>query len=207
MVNRLRAIGACRAPRVEAAMRAVERHLFVPEVGVQEAYANEAILTKVIRGATVSSISQPLMVAEMLDMLAAEPRHSVLEIGAGTGYNAALLAHVVGPSGRVTTIEIDDDLAMRAERALARAGFHDVVVLEGDGRLGVPDAAPFDRIIVTAGAERVEEAWASQLVEGGRLVLPLANQSRAVALEKIGGALVEVLDTPARFVPLRGPEA
>ena len=187
-------------------MRAVERHLFIPEVSLEEAYANEAILTKVLRGTTVSSISQPLMVAEMLDMLAARPGDSVLEIGAGTGYNAALLAHIVGPGGRVTTVELDEDLAGRAQRALVAAGYPDVQVLQGDGRLGAPSDRPFDRIIVTAGCERVEEPWARQLADGGRLVVPLAEQHRAVALERTGDRLVEVADTPARFVALRGPE-
>lgn len=203
LVDELKASGACQRPEVESALRSVERHRFVPEVDLEEAYADEAILTKVIDGTTVSSISQPTIVARMLDMLAAQPGDSVLEIGTGTGYNAALLCHIVGPAGRVISVEIDSELVSRAERALASAGYPEVRLLRGDGRFGAPEAGPFDRIIVTAAAERVEPAWVGQLLGGGRLVLPLAGEVRAVAFEKVAGTLVEVVATPARFVPLQ----
>lgn len=119
-----------------------------------------------------SSASQPSLVAEMLDALDVRPGHTVLEIGTGTGWNAALLSRRVGVAGRVVTIEVDPQLAEQARRALADAGYEPLVVT-GDGLVGYTQLAPFDRVIATASVrEVVPAAWLDQLKPGGRLVTP-----------------------------------
>jgi protein-L-isoaspartate(D-aspartate) O-methyltransferase len=149
----------------------VPREHFVPEVSVEAAYRDEAILTKQTEsGLGLSSSSQPGIMAEMLGELALEPGQRVLEIGAGTGYNAALLRHIVGAEGRVTTVDIDPETATRARRALKGRR---VKVVTGDGREGHAPGAPYDRIIVTASATEVPRAWLEQLAEGGLVEAPL----------------------------------
>lgn len=153
------------------------------------AEANEPVITQVNLGQDgdpefpSSSCSKPSIVAAMLDTLQAAPGMSVLEIGTGTGWNAALLEHRVGPTGRVVTIEVDDTVADGARAALAATGHHPVVVT-GDGLAGVPEHAPFDRIIATAAIrETIPEAWLEQLKPGGVLVSPWGTDwSNAVML-------------------------
>jgi protein-L-isoaspartate(D-aspartate) O-methyltransferase len=109
----------------------------------------------------------------MLEQLDVQPGHRVLEIGAGTGYNAALLAQIVGESGEVVAVDIDDDIVEAARAHLAAAGFERVRAVRGDGGLGFPEAAPFDRIILTVAATDISPAWREQLAPGGRLLMPL----------------------------------
>ena len=113
---------------MEAAFRAVSRHLFLPDVGISDVYTDRAFPTKHAGGKPISSSSQPAIMAIMLEQLALEPRQRVLEIGAGTGYNAALIARIVGQGGHVVTIDIDEDLVMLARKHLAAAGFDRVDV-------------------------------------------------------------------------------
>lgn len=136
LVDRLSDQQLVRTGRVQAAMRAVPRHLFVPEVPVETAYADEPVYTKHAEGAATSAASQPSIVAMMLDQLEVEPGDRVLEIGAGTGYNAALLAHLVGETGEVTTVDLDADVIDRARAGLAAAGYGHVRVILGDGEFG-----------------------------------------------------------------------
>ena len=160
---------------VQDAFALVPRHVFVPEVAPAAAYQDEAFVIKCgPDGLPVSSSSQPAMMAIMLDQLGLRPGHRVLEIGTGSGYNAAVMATVVGPSGKVVSIDIDAELVARARASLAAAGYDDVRVLCGDGGFGDPDDAPFDRIIVTAGAWDIAPAWLDQLTADGLLVLPLS---------------------------------
>jgi protein-L-isoaspartate(D-aspartate) O-methyltransferase len=168
LVDALVSAGAITSSKVEAAFRAVPRHLFVPHVDVQGAYRNEAIPTKLIDGRAVSSASQPSIVATMLEQLDVRPGQRVLEIGAGTGYNAALVAQLVGPSGRVVTIDIDEDIVADAQDHLAAASIDGVDVICGDGGLGYPPEAPYDRIVLTVGALDITPAWWDQLGSGGR---------------------------------------
>src|SRR4051812_44065439 len=171
MVDRLRSAGRIRSDEVEAAFRAVDRANFVPDGEADAAYDDAPIrLAYGDDGAIVSTISQPSMVAYMLEELEVTPGHRVLEIGTASGYDAALLAHLAGPTGAVVTVEIDPELASRAARRLARLA--NVTVVHGDGHQGHEPGARYDRIIVTAGAARVEPAWRDQLVDGGRLVVP-----------------------------------
>ncbi|MEY9840666.1 methyltransferase of FxLD system [Streptacidiphilus sp. EB103A] len=186
------------------------RHLFLPGVDLATAYAPKPVVTKRAQdGAAISSASSPSLVAAMLEQLDVRPGHRVLEIGAATGINAALLAELVGPAGSVVTIELDEDLAAGARSGLTAAGYTQVEVVCGDGALGYPRGTKFDRIIVTAGAWDVSAAWWQQLAVGGRLVVPLrlhgSGLTRSLAFDRT--AQDRMLSTNAEvcgFVPMRG---
>jgi protein-L-isoaspartate(D-aspartate) O-methyltransferase len=210
MVDWLRDHGLAGSARVEAAMRAVPRHLFVPDVTVERAYAQDVVVTRRdADGVAVSSASAPGVVAGMLDQLDVRPGHRVLEVGAGTGYNAALLAHLAGPDGAVTTVDIGEDITVSARRALADAGYAGVSVVCGDGEFGWPDHAPYDRIIVTAGAWDLPLSWQDQLAAGGRLVVPLRMRglTRSVAFEREDGCWRSRSIDELGFMPMRGAGA
>lgn len=208
LVDQLRGdVGVLHDRRVIAALRAVPRHVFVPEVSLEDAYANQAVITKKdAAGMSVSSVSQPSIVAIMLEQLRVEPGHRVLEIGAGTGYNATLLAELVGPDGAVTTVDIDADTVDRARHGLAAAGYDRVRVSLADGWYGAPDDAPYDRIILTVGAADLSPAWWEQLVPGGLLVLPLQlrGSQRSIAFERAGDRWKSRSITACGFIPMRG---
>ncbi len=190
LVGELRGSGRLTSRTVEAAFLAVPRHVFLPEIVATEAYQDEAFVIKTgDDGMPVSSSSQPAIMAIMLEGLGLAPGHRVLEIGTGTGFNAALMAFLVGEQGCVVTVDIDADLVARARANLAAAGFADVVVTCGDGGFGAPGHAPYDRIIVTAGAWDLAPAWLAQLGPGGRIVLPLSVRGiqLCVALEREAG--------------------
>lgn len=207
LVNRLSAAGHVTTERIDEAFRRVPRHLFLPAVEPEKAYVDEAIVTRwESDGRPISSSSQPAVMAIMLEQLCVEPGQRVLEIGAGTGFNAALLAHLVGEVGTVTTIDIDADLAAQARRNLATAGLARVDVVCADGAEGWAANAPYDRIILTAGAEDLASAWVEQLAPGGRLVLPLSlrGAQRSVAFERAGDHLASVSIADCGFMPLRG---
>ncbi len=214
LVNELRFRGAIRSDAVAAAFARVPREHFIPEVvaeqGLEAAYQDRAFPTKHDqRGMPISSSSQPAMMAAMLELLELLPGHRVLEIGAGTGYNAAVLRELVGAEGRVTTIDIDPEIAARAKRALRETGYP-VDVRGGDGRAGFADGQPYDRIIVTASADELQPAWLQQLQEGGRLILPLRLDPDADAvqliplLERRGRRLHSLEMTSGGFMPLHG---
>ncbi|WP_322750890.1 MULTISPECIES: methyltransferase, FxLD system [unclassified Frankia] len=206
MIDGLRPSGAALSGRVDAAMRAVPRHVFVPDVSLERAYGPDPVVThRDGDGVPVSSASAPGTVAGMLEDLDVHPGHRVLEIGAGTGYNAALLAHLVGPAGSVTTIEYDEAVASAARAALSSLGAA-VTVVHGDGMLGVPGRATFDRIVVTAGAWDIPRAWWEQLAEGGRLVVPLRilGLTRTVVFERAGAVLRSRSVVEDGFMPMRG---
>lgn len=205
-MSRLRASRALRDPAVTEAFLRVPRHLFLPGVPLQEAYQDEAIPTKVVDGEAVSSSSQPAIMAIMLEQLVPAPGQRVLEIGAGTGYNAALLAELVGPAGSVVTLDIDADLVEGAAAHLAAAGACGVEVVLADGAGGWPPGAPYDRIILTVGASDLAPAWFDQLSPGGRLVLPLSIRGvqQSVCFEHRGDHLASLSLRSCGFMPLRG---
>ncbi|WJK37851.1 methyltransferase, FxLD system [Solwaraspora sp. WMMA2065] len=209
LVRELLAGGSIASAEVEAAFRVVPRHLFAPEVSSERAYANDIVRTKRDEhGVTISSVSAPWLQAVMLEQAQIGPGMRCLEVGSG-GYNAALMAELVGPGGAVTTVDIDADVTGRARRFLDVAGYGRVNVVLADAEHGVPARAPFDRIIVTVGVWDVPPAWSEQLSDGGRLVVPLRLRglSRSVALVRDGDRLVSVGHEMAGFVGVQGAGA
>jgi protein-L-isoaspartate(D-aspartate) O-methyltransferase len=221
LVDELRDSGRLTSPAVEAAFRSVPRHLFLPEMAASEAYQDEAFVIKTgADGLPVSSSSQPAIMAIMLQQLGLAPGHRVLEVGTGTGYNAALMTHLVGERGSVVTVDIDADMVARAQANLAAAGYLNVIVACGDGGFGAPDYAPYDRVIVTAGAWDLAPEWLAELGPGGRIVLPLSVRGiqLCLALEREAGhwrsrsacrcgfiRMAGVFGSPEPFVPV-GPQ-
>jgi protein-L-isoaspartate(D-aspartate) O-methyltransferase len=183
------------------AMQAVPRHLFVPEAARAEAYGDFPL--PIGEGQT---ISQPYIVAYMTQLLRLKPGAKTLEIGTGSGYQAAVLAEVTRTN--VHSIEIVEPLAKSAAERLKRLGYGRVVVRHGDGYLGWPEHAPFDAIIVTAGADHVPPPLVEQLKRGGRMVIPVggawAVQSLVVIEKLADGTVKKRDDIPVRFVPLTG---
>jgi protein-L-isoaspartate(D-aspartate) O-methyltransferase len=209
LVGELRGQGHIRTERVAQAFRAVPRHLFAPEVSLDEAYANDVVRTKRDeRGVTISSVSAPWLQAMMLEQAELHPGTRCLEIGSG-GYNAALMAELVGPSGEVTTVDIDPDVADRARRCLVDAGYSRVNVVLADAEAGVPQGARYDRIIVTVGVWDIPPAWVNQLTDRGRIVVPLRMRglSRSVAFDREGDHLVSRGHEMAGFVAVQGAGA
>jgi protein-L-isoaspartate(D-aspartate) O-methyltransferase len=188
------------APQVLDAMARVRRHVFVPEGAEAFAYENRPL--GIGRGQT---ISQPFIVALMTDLLEPAADHRVLEIGTGSGYQAAILGELVA---EVYTIEIIPELAQSAAQRLATLGYDNVHVQAGDGWYGWPDEAPFDGIIVTAVGEEVPPRLLEQLAPGGRLVLPLGpehgGQMLTVVTRGDGGEVQRRDVLPVQFVPLTG---
>jgi protein-L-isoaspartate(D-aspartate) O-methyltransferase len=207
LVDDLKKRELIKTPRVEAAFRAVLRHMFLPGVPLEEVYSDRAISAKQDpEGMWISSSSQPAIMAIMLEQLGLEPGHKVLEIGTGPGYNAALMTHIVGETGQVVTVEIDEDLAQSAREHLEAAGFEQVQVLCADGGYGAPEAVPFDRIILTVGAPDITPAWWNQLTPDGRLVLPLLlrGSMKSIAFEQAEDHLKSLSVTDCGFISLRG---
>jgi methyltransferase of FxLD system len=181
--------GTIRSEAVAAAFAAVPRERFIPIVlaqhGLEGVYRDEAFVTKRDQdGTPISSSSQPTMMALMLELLELRTGDRVLEIGAGTGYNAALIREIVGPRGDVTAIDIDPEIVRSARAALRGAGYRGRVVA-GDGRAGWPARAPYDRVIVTGAADRVPRAWLEQLIDAGRIILPLRLDPDGAAIQLI----------------------
>jgi len=202
--------GCITTTAVEAAFRAVPRHLFLPSMPPEHVYQDQAIPTKYAEGIALSSSSQPTIMATMLEQLALAPGHRVLEIGAGTGYNAALIADIVGDTGQVITMDVDEDIVAQAREHLAVAGCNQVTVVQGDGAFGYLPSAPYDRIILTVGAWDITPAWEEQLAPQGRLVLPLTllpGLMLSVAVERVDQGFQSVSAKPCFFMPLRGAHA
>jgi len=179
------------------AMDEVPREHFVAPDSLEIAYADQALPI-----ACGQTISQPYVVAYMTEQLAVEPQHRVLEVGTGSGYQAAILSRL---AREVVSIERYRTLADAARERLRTLGYGNVAVLVGDGFSGAPEQAPFDRIIVTAAAEEVPPALVEQLAEGGKMVLPLGPRmgtQHIVKLSKNAGGLTRENLIAVRFVPL-----
>ncbi len=185
--------------RVLEAMKKVPRHLFMPESVRQYAYVDSPV--PIGQGQT---ISQPYIVGLMTQTVDPQPGDRALEVGTGSGYQAAVLGELVQ---EVYTIEIIPDLAERAEKALAESGFDNVEVRQGDGYQGWPEKAPFDIILITAAPEEIPQPLIDQLAEGGRLVVPVGAQGEIqtlTLLTKEKGEVKRTYITDVRFVPMTG---
>ena len=207
LVEGLEASGNVTDPAVRKAFLTVPRERFLPGWSLEEVYENRVIVTrKDSAGAPISSSSQPAIMAIMLERLELAPGLRVLEIGAGTGYNAALLSTLVGEEGRVTSVELEPDLASTAAAALAEAGYRAEVVT-GDGRDGWPAGAPYDRIVLTASTDTVCRTWFDQLAPAGLLQLPMhlkgPDLQAVVTLRKEDGLLRSTDVVEGGFMVLR----
>ena len=186
-----------RDPRVLTAMERVPRHLFMPESVRSEAYGDHPV--SIGYGQT---ISQPYIVGFMSEALEVQPEHKVLEIGTGSGYQAAILGEL---AREVYTIEIVDPLAESARATLEKLGYKNVHVRAGNGYAGWPEEAPFDRIIVTAAPDEVPPALVQQLKVGGLMAIPVGTFDQELRIMKRTADGMDTLKTlPVRFVPMTG---
>jgi protein-L-isoaspartate(D-aspartate) O-methyltransferase len=211
LTDALLAKGSITDPRIEAAFRAVPRHLFAPPgTSLEAAYTDDVIRTKFdLSGTCLSSVSAPSLQAVMIRQADIQPGMRILEVGSG-GYNAALLAEVTGPGGHVVTIDIDPDITARAAAALNRTNYADrVTVITGDAEHTIPGHGPFDAITVTVGAWDIAPAWIRQLDCQGTLVVPIRMNgcTRSLAFRVTDGRLVSTSAEVCGFVPMQGTGA
>lgn len=225
LVEALEAEGVLTDPAWREAFESVPRHLFVPEYHVPRAggyerrrcddpdplgrrlwlegvYEDVPLATVLRDGKPVSSSSQPSLMALMLRALDVRDGVDVLEVGTGTGWNAALLAHRLG-DGHVTSVDVDPEITGPARERLAAAG-HRPAVVTGDGALGCPERAPYDRIVATCAVDTVPAGWLARCRPGALVLAPVATGLLALRVESADRAEGRFLDTPAYFVPLRG---
>ncbi|MEU7402985.1 methyltransferase, FxLD system [Streptomyces sp. NPDC044948] len=207
LAQRLVDSGHLRSKAAIDAFRTTDRHAFLPGVDLESAYKEDAVPIKHDEdGEMISCISAPSIVATQLEQLGAQPGHKVLEAGAATGYNAALLGKIVSPGGQVWTLDVDQDLVAGASQHLVEAGIDNATAVMADGAAGLPEHAPYDRIIFTVGAGDVPVKILDQLAPGGRLVLPMrirGSISRSFAFERDGDIWKTVSCEMATFIPLR----
>lgn len=201
------------SPRVQAALREVPRHRFVPEAPLETAYDDDLAVVTVRESpeTALSSVSAAWLQADMIEQLQLEPGMTVLEVGSG-GYNGELLAHVLGPRGRVVTVDVDPYVVHRTRRLCAEAGSGRVTAVLGDGGLGAPGHVPargFDGVMITHNAADITPAWREQLREGARLVVPLemGGYTRSLTLARRGDVLHTEHWTYCGFVRDRGAAA
>ncbi|WP_326550210.1 methyltransferase, FxLD system [Micromonospora sp. NBC_01813] len=207
LTDQLLANGWIASPAVEAAFRRVPRHLFATDgVSVEAAYADDVVITRRgPDGRATSSISAPWLQAYMLEQATLAPGARVLEVGSG-GYNAALIADVVGPDGTVVTVDIDADVIDRARTGLDRAGYRQVTVVHGDGEYAHQPGAPYDAIIVTVETPDLPPAWLDQLTPAGVLIVPLRirGMTRCLTLRRHEDHLLATAALQCGFVPMQG---
>ncbi len=212
LTDKLRSDGMITSSVVERAFRTVPRHLFVPEgTPLEVAYnADDSVATQREQdGVITSSISAPFIQAQMIEQSGLGPGMSVLEIGSG-GYNAALLAEVVGPGGRVVSVDIDPEVTDRASAVLDATGYSSrVTVIQADAEHGVPELEPVDVILVTVGAWDISPAWLEQLSEHGTIVVALRMNgiTRSIGFRREGGHLVSTSAQVCGFVAMEGSGA
>jgi protein-L-isoaspartate(D-aspartate) O-methyltransferase len=184
-------------PRVLSALLKVERHRFVPEEHLNSAYSDQPL--PIGEGQT---ISQPYIVALMTELLELKGEEKVLEIGTGSGYQAAILGEL---AKEVYTIEIIESLASMAKKRLSEFGYQNIKVKAGDGYLGWPEAAPFDAIILTAAPDHIPRPLIEQLKEGGRMVVPVGTYTQELKKIIKRSGKIETTDIiPVVFVPMTG---
>ncbi|SBT40566.1 protein-L-isoaspartate(D-aspartate) O-methyltransferase [Micromonospora auratinigra] len=210
LVAKLLTDGMITSPAVEAAFRRVPRHLFAPDgVSIEAAYADDVVVTRRDPGGkATSSISAPWLQATMLHAARLRPGARVLEVGSG-GYNAALIAEIVGPGGKVTTIDIDPHVVDHAQAALDAAGYPHVQAVQADAATGWAAGVPYDAIIVTVEGSDIPPAWTDQLAPDGVLVVPLRmrGQTRCLTLIRHGDHLTATNAVVCGFVAMQGAGA
>lgn len=208
LIEAMRSRGDVHDSRVLEAFLAVPRAAFLPGVPPERVYQDEAIvIRRETSGSVVSTSSQPSMMALMIEQLRLLKGQNVLEIGAGSGYNAAIIQRLVEPGGRVTTIEYDPQLAEQARDALQRVQMSRVLVVDGDGAAGYSPRAAYDRILATVGIWDVPRAWVRQLKPRGLIVAPIwlaGGQYSAAFQLQPDGSLYSDRNLPCGFVRLRG---
>lgn len=211
MIKTMRQDGAFITPGVEAAFSAVPRHLFLPGIALEEVYSDKAIgLKQDSTGVLTSSSSQPGMMAIMIDQMGLQAGDNVLEIGTASGYNAAIMQHIVGESGNVTTIEIDKDLARQAQRNLQSAHASRVTVAHADGAQGYAPRATYDHILSTVGVWDVPSTWFNQLKPRGSVVVPIVVDGIQVSSKfqrQDDGTFLSTGNRPCAFVYMLGKNA
>lgn len=187
-------------PRVLEVMSTIPREQFVPDALQKHAYEDRALKTQ-----QAQTISQPYIVAYMTQHLSVSPASKILEIGTGTGYQTAILATL---GAHVFTVERWPELRHQAENTLSHLNIHNVSYLVGDGSLGWPQHAPFDRIIVTAGAPQVPDRLTEQLADDGILIIPVGKEKEQILVTVIrrGSRTIETPTLPCRFVKLIGKD-
>jgi protein-L-isoaspartate(D-aspartate) O-methyltransferase len=223
-VRELLEAGAIRSPQVERAFRAAQRHRMVETFYLRRQefrhdparpraeylgliYSDEVLATRYEDGFPVSSSSQPSLVAQMLELLDVREGMKVLEIGAGTGYNAALLAELTGAQDLVVTMDIREDVVLQTTRLLAGAGYPGITVLHDDGFAGAPAKAPFQRIVATVGCGDLSPNWTRQLAEDGIMLVPLEHSGEhpLLRIKQDGGMLRGEVAGWTGFMPASGP--
>lgn len=208
LVDLLREQDVLADDRVAGAFAAVPRHLFLPSVPLQTVYTDEAVYTLTDdRGGFIGGSDQPSQMAKMLSLAGLQPGHNVLEIGTGTGYNAALVQHLVGDDGRVTSVEIDRTVYEHALDNMQRATSGHVNVVNSDGAAGYAQRASYDRIISTVALWDIPPTWVRQLRPGGRIVAPLyldGVQVCAALTVTPDDVLASDNNVTCAYVPIRG---
>ena len=207
LVDELNKKNLIKTKEVENALLTVPRHLFLPGVDLEKVYSNTAIPTKWDDKVPISSSSEPAVYAIMLEQLQIKEGMKILEIGAGTGFNAALMAQITGKSGHVITIDIDEDITNSARRNLDSAGYENVTVICKDGATGYEEEAPYDRIIITAGVWDINPEWFNQLKPGGILLVPMVisiHDQATFAFKRVDDHLESISISGCKFMEFRG---
>lgn len=205
LVKHLDRVRAVPTDALRNAFATVPRHRFIPDVPLLDAYDDRAISIKERAGLVISSISQPSMIAHMLQLLDVQPGNTILEIGTGSGYTAALLGTIAGSTGSVVSVEIEDDLIASAREHLRTADVTNVSVQHADILPSLDQ--PFDRVIVTARHDDIDHQWWLLTADGGRMVVPLDvgfGGERAYGFVRQGERLVSVGSSACAFITLRG---
>ncbi len=200
LIENLKKEGILRKKEVVDAMSRVPREEFVLPFYRKEAYADYPLPAE--GGQTISA---PHMVAMMTELLDLKRGHRVLDVGTGTGYHAAVMAEIVGPEGEIYGVEMVRALAERAVETIRRTGYDNIRIYVGDGSVGMPDKAPFDRILVACAAPDIPEPLIKQLKDGGKMVIPVGNMTqRLMLVEKSGNKIKTSFHGYCIFVPMKG---
>ncbi|UZE93071.1 MAG: methyltransferase domain-containing protein [Candidatus Nealsonbacteria bacterium] len=196
---------AIRSQKVKRAFQKVPRHLFLRGIDLKKVYGDFSIITKKIGVCPMSSSTQPSLMASMLENLQLWKGMKVLEIGTGTGYNAAILSEIIQDPKKVFTIDIDPDTVKNARSNLTKTGYRGITIKCLDGTKGLPIHSPYDRIIVTCSVKDFPESWIKQLKEGGIIVAPIGVNGAQItpALLKQGGILISFSTTLGGFMEMR----